>query len=229
MIFWFHRLFSLSIKTEILLDVGDLHNVLQPSLLTGFPTLNTLVDLTACTSFGVTDYKHGQVHVSQSKDKQYGYCASKNPRFHIPLERLEQPSPAKLWTVQFSCSLYLYISLCGCWGVAVGGVALVYIIPSILFELDFYRILCRIFCFGWNTSSSKRFLFSVSRTFRPTSLAATNPWGACRVGKNFWRRNSLWTRKWWKTRHFLLCCSAHFCLGNIAPCWICCDCRTLVF
>lgn len=29
-----------------------------------------------------------------------------------------------------------------------GGVVLMYINPSIRFELDFYRILCRVLCFG---------------------------------------------------------------------------------
>lgn len=71
---------------------------------------------------------------------------------HNTFERFQHPNPAKLWIVQFSCSLYLYILFVwlfrGGGGGGGGGVALMYIIPSIRFELDFYRILCRVFCFG---------------------------------------------------------------------------------
>lgn len=54
-----------------------------------------------------------------------------------------------------------------------------YIIPSIRFELDFYRILCRIFCFGEILPVVRDFcsLSLVSCMFCSTSLAA-NSWGA---------------------------------------------------
>lgn len=58
----------------------------------------------------------------------------------------------------------------------VEGVALMYI-PSIRFELDFYRILCRIFCFGEILPVVRDFcsLAPVSYTF--FSVAAIS-WGA---------------------------------------------------
>lgn len=102
-------------RTEIILDVGDLHNIQSPLLVSY--TVYIIVDFTACTLFHITD-KHGQLHVPQSKVtiriRTIQLLCIQNPPFHNPFERLEQPSPAKLWTVQFSCSLYLYISLCGC-------------------------------------------------------------------------------------------------------------------
>lgn len=57
------------------------------------------------------------------------------------------------------------------WG---GGVALKYIIPSIRFELDFYRILCRVFCFGEILPVVRDFcsLSFVSGMFCSTSLAS---------------------------------------------------------
>lgn len=60
-----------------------------------------------------------------------------------------------------------------------GGVALMYIIPSIRFELDFYRILCRVFCFGEILPVVRDFcsLSLVSGMFCSTSLAA-NTWRA---------------------------------------------------
>lgn len=146
--FWFHRLLSLSIKSDVLLDVGDLHSILQPSPSRLVPphTLNTLVDLTACTSFDVTDYnKHGQAHVSQTMRL---LCLETST---IPTSLSKDLSNPVLP----SCELYSFhvvyictLSLCGCWEGVVGRVALMSIFPSIRFELDFYRILCRILCFG---------------------------------------------------------------------------------
>jgi len=50
-----------------------------------------------------------------------------------------------------------------------------YIIPSIRFELDFYRILCRVFCFGEILPIVRDFcsLSLVSGLLYSTSLAAT--------------------------------------------------------
>jgi len=58
----------------------------------------------------------------------------------------------------------------------VGGVALMYIIPSIRFELDFYRILCRVFCFGEILPVVRDFcsLSLVFDIFCSTSIAATS-------------------------------------------------------
>lgn len=107
--FWFHRLLSLSIKSDVLLDVGDLHSILQPS-----PS--------RLVSPPQTEYISGshRLYVIWCHRLQQAWpssCFTNNATNvlrnihdpHIPLERLEQPSPAKLWTVQFSCSLYLYI------------------------------------------------------------------------------------------------------------------------
>lgn len=49
-----------------------------------------------------------------------------------------------------------------------------YIIPSIRFELDFYRILCRVFCFGEKLPVVRDFcsLSFVFGMFCSTSLAA---------------------------------------------------------
>lgn len=57
-----------------------------------------------------------------------------------------------------------------------GGVVLMYINPSIRFELDFYRILCRVLCFGEILPVVRDFcsLSLVSGMFCSTSLAATS-------------------------------------------------------
>lgn len=137
-----------------------------------------------------------------------------------------------------SCELYSFLVVYICTFLCV-------VVEGSRSEGLLWCILFHQFCLNWTfigyyaESSALGEILPVVRDFcslylvrfvPPPSLLLTHEdWGASRVGKNFWRRNSLWTRKWWKTRHFLLCCSAHFCLGNIAPCWICCDCRTLVF
>lgn len=72
-------------------------------------------------------------------------------QFHISTTHLKDLSNPVLPSCELYSFLVVYICtfcLCGCFGDRGGGVALMYIIPSIRFELDFYRILCRIFCFG---------------------------------------------------------------------------------
>lgn len=71
-------------------------------------------------------------------------------KFHIPATLWKYLSNPFLPSCEFYSFLLPYICtfyLHGCLRVMVEGVALMYI-PSIRFELDFYRILCRIFCFG---------------------------------------------------------------------------------
>lgn len=196
--FWFHRLQSLSVKSEILLDVGDLHNILQPSLPNWFSTLNPSVDLTACTSFDVTDYnKHGQVHVSQSIDKRYDYNVLRKKK-HIPISLLKDLSNPVLP----SCELYSFhvVYICTFLCVAVERSWLEGLLWCIFFHQfglnwTFIEYYAESSALGGILPVVRDFCSLYLCTFRPTSLAATNPWGASRVVKNFWRRNCLWTRK----------------------------------
>lgn len=162
----------------------------------------------------------------------YGY------KFHIStthFETFQHPNPAKLWIVQFSCSLYLYILcfLSDCSGVLVfgGGVALMYIIPSIRFELDFYRILCRVFCFGEILPVVRDFCSLSPRFVPPPSLL---PHRGSRGGSSY-RRHIHWDavvkRRAEMHRGGALLISSHLTSlqtkkkTNIAPWWKCCDCQ----
>ena len=111
-----------------------------------FPTLY-IVGFTACTFLSLTSMANFSCSTMQRQTIQLQRFNVSH--LHGTFERFQHPDSAKLWIVQFSCSLYLYFFFFGLFrGGGSGGVALMYIIPSIRFELDFYRILCRVFCFG---------------------------------------------------------------------------------
>lgn len=99
--------------------------------------------------FFITD-QHGQHLISHKAKINNTATMEKKKKFTFStyFERVQHFNPAKLWNVQFSCSLYLYILFPWVVVVVMEGLLLMYIFPSIRFELDFYRILCRVLCFG---------------------------------------------------------------------------------
>lgn len=159
-------------------------------------------------------------------------------KFHIPATLWKYFSNPFLTSCEFYsfplpyiCTFYLH----GCFRVMVERVALMYI-PSIRFELDFYRILCRIFCFGEILPVVRDFcsLSPVSYSF--FFWVAAMSWGATEENDNFLHIhldavNNTQTRnaQRWSSIHTFKLCSSHFSLDNIAPCRICYDCQKLVF
>lgn len=77
-----------------------------------------IVGVTACTFLSLTSMANFSCSTTQRETIQLIWL-KKTSHVHNTFEMFQHPNPAKLWTVQFSCSLYLYIFVCsdcrGCW------------------------------------------------------------------------------------------------------------------